>query len=103
MVFLKYGLHFKGYNCWILIFSLFPPVPIGLQIMKPCHASSNEMGRPSGGRSAKNPFKSQNQQGPSSKKKGADKQGRKRSKKRQVFIILDQTYRKDIGVFFFHF
>nr|XP_030125774.3 centromere protein Q isoform X2 [Taeniopygia guttata] len=56
----------------------------GLQIRKPRHASSNEMGKPSGGRSAKSPLKSQNQQGPSSKKKGADKQGRKRSKKRQV-------------------
>ncbi|XP_037988277.1 centromere protein Q isoform X2 [Motacilla alba alba] len=42
------------------------------------------MGKPSGGRSAKNPFKSQSQQGHSSKKKGADEQGRKQGSKRQV-------------------
>ncbi|XP_066170750.1 centromere protein Q isoform X1 [Sylvia atricapilla] len=41
------------------------------------------MGKPTGGRSAKNPSKSQNQQGPSSKKKGADEQGKKQSRKRQ--------------------
>lgn len=78
-------------NCWILILSLFPPVPVGLQIVKSRHASSNKMGKPTGGRSAKNPSKSQNQQGPSSKKKGANEQGRKQGQKRQVFIILDQT------------
>lgn len=51
--------------------------------MKPRHTSSNKMGKPSGGRSAKNPSKSQNQQGPSSKKKGADEKGRKQGQKRQ--------------------
>ncbi|XP_033368999.1 centromere protein Q isoform X2 [Parus major] len=53
-------------------------------IMKPHHTSSNKMGKPTSGRSAKNPFKSQNQQGPSSKKKGADEEGRKQGQKRQV-------------------
>lgn len=52
--------------------------------MKPRHTPSNKMGKPSGGRSAKNPSKSQNQQGPSSKKKGADEQGRKQGQKIQV-------------------
>ncbi|XP_058690304.1 centromere protein Q isoform X1 [Poecile atricapillus] len=52
-------------------------------IMKPRHTSSNKMGKPTSGRSAKNTFKSQNQQGPSSKKKGADEQGRKQGQKRQ--------------------
>ncbi|XP_036236033.1 centromere protein Q isoform X2 [Molothrus ater] len=52
--------------------------------MKPRHTPSNKMGKPAGGRSAKNPSKSQNQQGPSSKKKGADEQGRKQGQKRQV-------------------
>nr|XP_054485022.1 centromere protein Q isoform X2 [Agelaius phoeniceus] len=52
--------------------------------MKPHHTPSNKMGKPAGGRSAKNPSKSQNQQGPSSKKKGADEQGRKQGQKRQV-------------------
>ncbi|XP_054485019.2 centromere protein Q isoform X1 [Agelaius phoeniceus] len=51
--------------------------------MKPRHTPSNKMGKPAGGRSAKNPSKSQNQQGPSSKKKGADEQGRKQGQKRQ--------------------
>ncbi|KAI1241312.1 hypothetical protein IHE44_0009790 [Lamprotornis superbus] len=46
-------------------------------IMKPRHTSSNKMGKPAGGRSAKNPFKSQNQQGPPSKKKRADEQDKK--------------------------
>lgn len=78
-----------GYNCWIFILSLFPPVPIGLQIMKPRHTSSNKMGKQSARRSAKNPSKSQNQQGPSSKKKGADEQGRKQGQKRQVLIIWE--------------
>lgn len=49
------------------------------------------MGKPTRGRAAKNPFKMQNQQGPSSKKVGADEQGRKQGQKRQVFILLDQT------------
>ncbi|XP_071303453.1 centromere protein Q isoform X2 [Agelaius tricolor] len=52
--------------------------------MKPRHTPSNKMGKPAGGRSAKNPSKSQNQQGPSSKKKGADEQGRKQGQKREV-------------------
>ncbi|XP_041336831.1 centromere protein Q isoform X2 [Pyrgilauda ruficollis] len=52
--------------------------------MKPRHTSSNKMGTPSGGKSAKNAFKSQNQQGTSSKKKRADEQGRKQGQKRQV-------------------
>ncbi|KAL9865069.1 centromere protein Q isoform 2-T3 [Geothlypis trichas] len=52
--------------------------------MKPRHTSSNKMGKQSARRSAKNPSKSQNQQGPSSKKKGADEQGRKQGQKRQV-------------------
>lgn len=47
------------------------------------------MGKQSARRSAKNPSKSQNQQGPSSKKKGADEQGRKQGQKRQVLIILE--------------
>lgn len=80
-----------GYNWWILILSLFPPVPIGLQITNPHHVSSNKMGKPTGGKSAKSPFKAQNQQGTSSKKKGADEQGKKQGQKTQVFIILDQT------------
>ncbi|XP_066036181.1 centromere protein Q isoform X2 [Chamaea fasciata] len=42
------------------------------------------MEKPTGGRSEKKPSKSQNQQGPSSKKKGADEQGRKQGQKRQV-------------------
>ncbi|XP_041282106.1 centromere protein Q isoform X2 [Onychostruthus taczanowskii] len=53
-------------------------------IMKPRHTSSNKMGTPSGGKSAKNAFKSKNQQGTSSKKKRADEQGRKQGQKRQV-------------------
>ncbi|XP_030800948.1 centromere protein Q isoform X2 [Camarhynchus parvulus] len=52
--------------------------------MKPRHTSSNKMGKPTGGKSTKNPSKSQNQQGPSSKKMGADEQGRKQGQKRQV-------------------
>lgn len=80
-----------GYNCWILILSLFPPVPVGLQVTSPHHASSNKMGKPTGGRSAKNPSNLQKQQGKNSKKKGADEQGRKQGQKNQVFIILDQT------------
>ncbi|XP_064565987.1 centromere protein Q isoform X2 [Zonotrichia leucophrys gambelii] len=51
--------------------------------MKPRPTPSNKMGKTAGGRSAKNPSKSQNQQGPSSKKKGADEQGRKQGQKRQ--------------------
>ncbi|XP_030800945.1 centromere protein Q isoform X1 [Camarhynchus parvulus] len=51
--------------------------------MKPRHTSSNKMGKPTGGKSTKNPSKSQNQQGPSSKKMGADEQGRKQGQKRQ--------------------
>uniref|UniRef100_A0A8C3U1S8 Centromere protein Q n=1 Tax=Catharus ustulatus TaxID=91951 RepID=A0A8C3U1S8_CATUS len=50
---------------------------------KPCQTSSSKMGKPTGGRSSKNPFKSQNQQRTSSKKKGADEQGRKQGQKRQ--------------------
>lgn len=49
------------------------------------------MGKPTGGRSAKNPSNLQKQQGKNSKKKGADEQGRKQGQKNQVFIILDQT------------
>ncbi|XP_074392617.1 centromere protein Q isoform X2 [Zonotrichia albicollis] len=52
--------------------------------MKPRHTPSNKMGKTAGGRSAKSPSKSQNQQGPSSKKKGADEKGRKQGQKRQV-------------------
>ncbi|XP_063279651.1 centromere protein Q isoform X2 [Prinia subflava] len=52
--------------------------------MKPRHTSSKKMGKPTGGKSAKNPFKSQNQQGPSRKKKRADEQGKKQGQKRQV-------------------
>ncbi|XP_039551928.1 centromere protein Q isoform X1 [Passer montanus] len=52
-------------------------------IIKPRHTSSNKMGKPSGGKSAKNAFKSQNQQGTSSKKKRADEQGKKQGQKRQ--------------------
>uniref|UniRef100_A0A8C5TCM6 Centromere protein Q n=1 Tax=Malurus cyaneus samueli TaxID=2593467 RepID=A0A8C5TCM6_9PASS len=51
--------------------------------MKPLHASSKKTGKPTGGKSAKSPFKSQNQQGLSSKKKQADEQGRKQGQKRQ--------------------
>ncbi|XP_058657133.1 centromere protein Q isoform X3 [Ammospiza caudacuta] len=51
--------------------------------MKPCHTPYNKMGKTAGGRSAKNPSKSQNQQGPSSKKKGSDEQGKKQGQKRQ--------------------
>ncbi|XP_062345604.1 centromere protein Q isoform X2 [Cinclus cinclus] len=61
-------------------------------LMKPRHMSSNKMGKPAGGRSAKSPFKSQNQQGPSRKKKGADEQGRKQHQKRQV----PQTVRREV-------
>lgn len=89
-----------GYNWWILILSLFPPVPIGLQIMKPRPTSSKKMGKPSGGRSAKNPSKSKNQPVPSSKKKGADEQGRKQGQKRQVFIVLEGERERGL---FFHF
>ncbi|RLW12337.1 hypothetical protein DV515_00000616 [Chloebia gouldiae] len=67
-----------------------------LQITKPHHTSSNEMGKPTGGRSAKTPLKSQNQQGPSSKKKGADEQGRKRSKKRQQVPQTGKRKVKDL-------
>ena len=69
---------------------LFPPVPFDLQIMKRHHASSSKTGKTTGGGSAKNPFKSQNQHGPSSKKKGTDREGRKQDQKRKVIIILDQ-------------
>ncbi|XP_048153094.1 centromere protein Q isoform X3 [Corvus hawaiiensis] len=51
--------------------------------MKPRHTSSNKMGKSTGGRSSKSPFKSQNQQGPFSKQKGANEQGRKQGQKRQ--------------------
>ncbi|XP_068867885.1 centromere protein Q isoform X2 [Aphelocoma coerulescens] len=63
-----------------------------LSIMKPRHTSSNKMGKPTGGKSSKSPFKSQNQQGPSSKKKGANEQGRKQGQKRQV----PQTARREV-------
>ncbi|XP_057231441.1 centromere protein Q isoform X2 [Malurus melanocephalus] len=65
---------------------------LGAKIMKPHHASSKKMGKPAGGKSAKNPFKSQNQQGLSSTKKKADEQGRKQGQKRQV----PQTVRKEV-------
>ncbi|KAM6207281.1 centromere protein Q isoform 2-T3 [Sarcoramphus papa] len=52
--------------------------------MKRHHASSSKTGKTTGGGSAKNPFKSQNQHGPSSKKKGTDREGRKQGQKRKV-------------------
>jgi len=76
------------YKC-ILIFVLFPPpVPFGLQRMKRSHASSSKIGETTGGGSAKKAFKSQNQQGPSSKKKGTDGEGIKAAQKRNVIIIF---------------
>ncbi|KAM9297761.1 centromere protein Q isoform 1-T1 [Morus bassanus] len=53
-------------------------------IMERHHASSSKMGETTGGRSAKKPFKSQNQQGSSSKKKRTDGEGRKQGEKRKV-------------------
>lgn len=79
-----------SYN-WILILLLFPPVLSGLQIMKRRHAPSGKMGETTGGASAKKALKSQNQPGPSSKKKGRDGEGRKQGQKRKVIVILDQT------------
>ncbi|XP_050171136.1 centromere protein Q isoform X2 [Myiozetetes cayanensis] len=51
--------------------------------MKPRHTPSTKMGENPGGRSAKNPFKSQHKLRPSSKKKGTDGEGRKQGQKRQ--------------------
>ncbi|XP_051667737.1 centromere protein Q isoform X1 [Manacus candei] len=51
--------------------------------MKPRHKPSTKMGETPGGRSAKNPFKSQHKLRPSSKKKGTDGEGRKQGQKRQ--------------------
>ncbi|XP_010184443.1 PREDICTED: centromere protein Q [Mesitornis unicolor] len=51
--------------------------------MKHNHASASKMGKTAGGRSARNPFKSQNQQGLSSKKKGTDEKGRLQGQKRK--------------------
>lgn len=62
--------------------------------MKPRHTSSNKMGKPAGGRSAKSPLKSQNQQGPSSKKKRAVEQDKKQSKKRQVPQTVQREVKK---------
>lgn len=76
---------------WILILLSFPPVLSGLQITKHCHTSSSKMGKTIGGKSAKKAFKSQNQPGPSSKKKGRDGEGRKQVQKIKVIVILDQT------------
>ncbi|XP_074942707.1 centromere protein Q isoform X4 [Phalacrocorax aristotelis] len=53
-------------------------------IMKHRHTPSSKMGESTSGRSAKNPFKSQNQQGPSRKKKETDREGRKQGEKRKV-------------------
>ncbi|KAM6081719.1 centromere protein Q isoform 2-T2 [Chlamydotis macqueenii] len=52
--------------------------------MKRCHTPSRKMGEATGGASAKKPFKSQNQQGPSSKKKGADGAGRNQGQKKKA-------------------
>ncbi|KAM6139128.1 centromere protein Q isoform 2-T2 [Phoenicopterus ruber ruber] len=52
--------------------------------MKRHDASSSKMGENTGGGSAKKAFKSQIQQGPSSKKKGTDGEGRKQGQKRKV-------------------
>ncbi|XP_035751007.1 centromere protein Q isoform X2 [Egretta garzetta] len=52
--------------------------------MKRHRAPSTKMGETTSGGSAKKPFKSQNQQGPSSKKKGTDREGRKQGQKRKV-------------------
>ncbi|XP_039914530.1 centromere protein Q isoform X1 [Hirundo rustica] len=51
------------------------------------------MGKPTGGKSAKNPFKLQNQQGPLRKKKGADEQGSKQGQKRKQ---VPQTVTREV-------
>lgn len=84
------GLYFIDYKCWILILVLFPPVPFGLQVMKRHHTSSSKMGKTAGGGSARKPLQSENQQGPSGKKKGTDGEGGKQGQKRKVIIILDK-------------
>lgn len=76
---------------WILILLSFLPVLSGLQIMKRRHTPSSKMGKTTGGKSAKKALKSQNQPGPSSKKKGRDGEGRKQVQKIKVIVILDQT------------
>ncbi|XP_009707934.1 PREDICTED: centromere protein Q-like [Cariama cristata] len=53
------------------------------EIIKHPHTSSSKMGETAGGRSAKKQFKSQNQQGLSSKKKGTDGEGRNQGQKRK--------------------
>ncbi|XP_027519201.1 centromere protein Q isoform X2 [Corapipo altera] len=62
--------------------------------MKPRHTPSTKMGETPGGRSAKNPFKSQHKLKPSSKKKGTDGEGRKQGQKRQVTETVKRTVKK---------
>lgn len=59
--------------------------------MKRWRTPASKMGETTGGGSAKKKLKSQNQQGPSSKKKGTDGEGRNQGQKRKVIVILDQT------------
>ncbi|XP_075267181.1 centromere protein Q isoform X2 [Opisthocomus hoazin] len=56
--------------------------------MKRSHASSSKIGETTGGGSAKKAFKSQNQQGPSSKKKGTDGEGIKAAQKRNGTLTV---------------
>ncbi|KAM9616719.1 centromere protein Q isoform 3-T3 [Morphnus guianensis] len=57
-------------------------------VMKHHHTSSSKMGKTAGGGSARKPFQSENQQGPSSKEKGTDGEGGKQGQKRKVTQTL---------------
>ncbi|KAM7117423.1 centromere protein Q isoform 2-T2 [Ciconia maguari] len=59
-------------------------VALPIEVMKRHHASSSKMGETTSGGSAKQPFKSQHQQGSSSKRKGTDGEGRKQGQKGKV-------------------
>nr|XP_009479992.1 PREDICTED: centromere protein Q [Pelecanus crispus] len=63
--------------------------------MKHRRTSSSKMGETTGGGSAKKPFKSQNQQRPSSKKKGTDAEGRKQDQKRKEVTQTCKRKAKD--------
>ncbi|XP_010581407.1 PREDICTED: centromere protein Q [Haliaeetus leucocephalus] len=59
--------------------------------MKRHHTSSSKMGKTAGGGSARKPFQSENQQGPSSKKKGTDGEGGKQGQKRSELLSFQVT------------
>ncbi|XP_010294316.1 PREDICTED: centromere protein Q [Phaethon lepturus] len=65
--------------------------------MKHRHASYSKMGETAGGGSAKKAFKSQDQQGPSSKKKRTDGEGRKQGQKRKQVTQTVKRKAKEHG------